>query len=89
VPDTGLFPGLLREFLYQIDLIVLLSRIAPARNACRARQVSVVLLLRPDDCMGCGKSNFDFGGFVENKGNRGEKFLSSAFFRGSVCVRSG
>jgi hypothetical protein len=81
VPDTGLFPGLLREFFYQIDLIVLLSRIAPARNACRARQVSVVLLLRPDDCMGFGKSNFKSGGFVENSGNRGQEFLSPQFFR--------
>jgi hypothetical protein len=57
--------------------MVLLSRIAPARNACRARQVSVSLLLRPDDCMGFGKSNFEFGGFVENNGNKGQKFLSS------------
>jgi hypothetical protein len=31
-----LFPGLLREFLYQIDLIVLLSRIAPARKSLPA-----------------------------------------------------
>jgi hypothetical protein len=59
--------------------MVLLSRIAPARNACRARQVSVVLLLRPDHCMGFGKINLDFGGFVENNGNRGQKFLSSPF----------
>jgi hypothetical protein len=51
--------------------MVLLSRITPARNACRARQESVSLLLRPDDCMGFGKSNFQFGGFVENKENKG------------------
>jgi hypothetical protein len=71
MPDPGLFPGLLREFLHWIDPMVLLSRIAPARNACRARQESVSLLLRPDDCMGFGKSNFKFGGFVENKANKG------------------
>jgi hypothetical protein len=75
---SGLFPGLLREFLHWIDPMVLLSRIAPARNACRARQVSVSLLLRPDDCMGFVKSNLEFGDFVENSGNRGRKFLSPA-----------
>jgi hypothetical protein len=68
-PISGLFPGLLREFLHWIDPMVLLNRIAPARNACRARQESVFLILRPDDCMGFGKSNPEFGGFVENSGN--------------------
>ena len=57
--------------------MVLLSRIAPARNACRARQVSVSLLLRPDHCTGLGKSNFRFGGFVENRRNKGRKFWST------------
>jgi len=55
------------------------SRIAPARNACRARPVSVSLLLRPNDCTGFGKSNFDFGGFVANSGNKGRIFLSLGF----------
>ena len=82
IPDC--LPVCNREFLYQIDLIVLLSRIAPARNACRARQVSVSLLLRPDDCMGFGKSNLDFRGFIENSGNRGRKFLSPVLAGGAI-----
>ena len=32
--------------------------------------------------MGFGKRNFKFGGFVENNGNKGRKFLSPDFLGG-------
>jgi len=76
VPDSGLFPGLLREFLYQIDLIVLLSRIAPARCLLSADKTS---LTWADNHMRRGKTIFAKLIFVENSENIGRKFLSPSF----------
>jgi hypothetical protein len=68
-----LFPGLLREFLYQIDLIVLLSRIAPARCLLSADKIFPTWA---DNGMMPGKRIFTKRIFIENNGNRGRKFLS-------------
>jgi hypothetical protein len=64
-----LFPGLLREFLHQIDLMVLLSRIAPARFFLSADKM--FFLPEPILARGVAKAISEWGSFVENRGNRG------------------